>query len=128
MKLAVPGALQQWAEARTPPLCCRLLHHPEMDSQLRPLISVPQEGRDRASGIRQSLGQADMEHAKMTCHGDLWASLEPFPPGGHFIYFQLDPVIGLSPGPPGVLAPYGNGKEDAIFQLKYASALLWISL
>lgn len=28
---------------------------------------------------------ADVGHAKMTCHGDLWASLESFPPGGHFI-------------------------------------------
>lgn len=55
-------------------------------SQLRPLISLS-HGAKGQSLRRQAEHEAqdDVGQAKMTCHGDLWASLEPFPPGGHFI-------------------------------------------
>lgn len=53
---AVSGALQQRAEARTPPRCHWTPPAPEdvLTAEASHLF-VPLEGRDRASGVRQSM-------------------------------------------------------------------------
>lgn len=82
---AVPGALSS-SRLRPGLLLCAwgLLLYTGMHSQLRPLISLSR-WREGTEPQAEHEVQADVGHAKMTCHGDLWASLEPFPPGGHFI-------------------------------------------
>lgn len=78
------GTVQQQAEARAPPLChCP---PPAPHSQLRPLLSLSHGGKGQSLRHQaEHEAQPDMGHAQMTCHGDLWASLEPFPPGDRFI-------------------------------------------